>query len=132
MNWITENVAIGSIMDVERAAKECNAILSLVRLPAGVVLPVEIEHQLVEMTDGGGNGERNVRIAVDFINDFVRDGEKVFLHCHAGRSRSVVILAIHLMEFYGLSRGGALAKIQSKREIKLTPGIEGMFKFARA
>ena len=52
--------------------------------------------QLVEMTDGGGNGERNVRTAVDFINDFVRDGEKVFLHCHAGRSRSVVILAIHL------------------------------------
>ena len=37
-------------MDVERAAKECNAILSLVRLPAGVVLPIEIEHQLVEMT----------------------------------------------------------------------------------
>ena len=132
MNWITENVAIGSIMDVERAAKECNAILSLVRLPAGVVLPVEIEHQLVEIIDGGGNSERNVRIAVDFINDFVRDGEKVFLHCHAGRSRSVVILAIHLMEFYGLSRGSALAKIQSKREIALTPGIEEMFRFARA
>ena len=131
MNWITENVAIGSIMDVERAAQECNAILSLVRLPAGVVLPVETEHLLIEMTDGGGNGERNVRIAVDFINDCVRDGYKVFLHCHAGRSRSVVILAIHLMESYGLTRGGALAKIQSKREIKLTQGIEGMFTFVR-
>ena len=52
--------------------------------------------QLVGMTDGGGNGERNVRTAVDLINDFVRDGAKVFLHCHAGQSRSVVILAIYL------------------------------------
>ena len=61
MNWITENVAIGSIMDVERAAQECNAILSLVRLPTGVVLPVEIEHQLVEMTDRGGTLAEVVR-----------------------------------------------------------------------
>lgn len=43
-----------SIADVERVAKECNPILRVVRLPAGVVLLVEIEHQLVEMT-GGGN-----------------------------------------------------------------------------
>jgi protein-tyrosine phosphatase len=129
--WITEQVAIGSINDVERAAKECQAILSLVPLPRGVVLPSDIDHLLVEMTDGAGNGERQVRHAVDFLNDFARDGEKVFVHCHAGRSRSVVILAIHLMEALGISRGAALAKIQSKREIALTAGIEGMFRYTR-
>ena len=48
-------------MDVERAAKACNAILSLVRLPIGVVLPIEIEHQLVEMTDRGGTLAEVVR-----------------------------------------------------------------------
>ena len=73
--------------------------ISLYGDPGGPDCRCGAEHrprQLVGMTDGGGNGERNVRTAVDLINDFVRDGAKVFLHCHAGQSRSVVILAIHL------------------------------------
>ena len=81
--------------------------------------------QLVGMTDGGGNGERNVRTAVDLINDFVRDGASVFALPRPAKS-----LGGDFGNLPGLS--GALAKIQSKREIALTPGIEGMVKFARA
>ena len=81
--------------------------------------------QLVGMTDGGGNGERNVRTAVDLINDFVRDGASVFALPRRAKS-----FGGDFGNLAGLS--GALAKIQSKREFALTPGIEGTFKFARA
>ena len=129
--WITPTVAIGGIQDVARAALEVTAILSLVPLPKGVMLSREVDHLQIELTDGGGNGEINVRNAVGFLTDFMRDGEKVFVHCHAGRSRSVVILTMALMQHLAIGRGAALAMIREKREIALTPGIEGMFRYAR-
>ena len=54
----------------------------------------------------------------------VSDGERVLVHCHAGRSRSVCIVARYLMWKSGLSGKAALEIIKSKREIYLSPGID--------
>ena len=132
LTWITPTVAIGGLHDAERAAQIGCAILSLVALPKGITLPPETDHLQIELIDGAGNGVVKVRQAIGFLTDFMRDGEKVFVHCHAGRSRSVVILAMALMQHLGVSRGAALAMIQKHREIALTPGIEGMFKLVWA
>ncbi len=130
ISWITPKIAIGALKDVERAATQVTAILSLVALPKTIVLPSDVDHLQISLTDGAGNGERDVRNAVKYLTEFMRDDEPVFVHCHAGRSRSVVILAMALMQHLGISRGAALAMIQKHREISLTPGVEGMFRYA--
>jgi len=61
---------------------------------------------------------------VDFIHDVVSNNEKILVHCHAGRSRSVCIVARYLMLKKNLTRKQALGKIEEKREIYLSPGIE--------
>lgn len=130
MDWITPTAAIGAIHDVESAIRRpVTGILSLVPLPSGIVVPEDIDHLVVPLIDGAGNLEPQVRRAVGFATDFLRDQEPLFVHCHAGRSRSVVILAMALMRHQGLSKAEALATISRRREIALTPGIEAMFRW---
>jgi protein-tyrosine phosphatase len=129
ITWITPKIAIGALKDVKRAASHVTAILSLVALPKTIILPSDVDHLQIPLTDGAGNGERDVRNAVKYLTEFMRDDEPVFVHCHAGRSRSVVILAMALMQHLGISRGAALAMIQKHREISLTSGVEGMFRY---
>lgn len=131
LTWIAPGIAIGAVTDVDRAVLAgVTAILSLVGLPPAMSIPADVDQLCVPLTDGHGNSQRDVRRAVDYLLDFMRDREPVFVHCHAGRSRSVVILAIALMEHHGISRGAALSMISRHREIALTPGIESMFRFA--
>jgi protein-tyrosine phosphatase len=129
-SWITPKIAIGALKDVERAATQVTAVLSLVALPKTVVLPADVDHLQVPLTDGAGNSKQDVRNAVRYLTEFMRDGEHVFVHCHAGRSRSVVILAMALMQHLGISRGAALGMIEKQREIALSPGVEQMFRHA--
>lgn len=52
-----------------------------------------------------------------FIDRFICDGKKVFVHCHAGMSRSVTIVAHYLMRRFGKSVDEAIALIRKKRPI---------------
>lgn len=129
MDWITPKVALGGIIDLSAAVQyPVTAVLSLVVIPA-VQVPSDIDHLVVPLIDGAGNHSNDVKRAVSFACDFLRDGEPLFVHCHAGRSRSVVVLAMSLMRHYGISRGEALNMISRHRQIALTPGIEGMFRW---
>ena len=51
-------------------------------------------------------------------------GARILVHCHAGRSRSVVVVARFLMQSRGLAAQAALDLIAARREIYLSPGIE--------
>ena len=76
------------------------------------------------LVDGAGNNRRYFDDAVDFIDDVVSSGERILVHCHAGRSRSVCIVARYFMLKHNMTRNQALEKIEEKREIYLSPGIE--------
>ena len=69
-----------------------------------------------------------MRRALGLVVDLLRDGQRVFVHCQAGRNRGVVVVAMALMKHQGLTRPAALNAIRAKREIALTPGIEEMFR----
>ncbi len=60
--------------------------------------------------------------AVRWIDERVASGEKVYLHCAAGRGRSVSVAVAWLVRRYRLSVDEALARIQSvRRAAKPTP-----------
>ena len=79
------------------------------------------------LIDGSGNDKRLFDDAVEFIHDIVSHGEKILVHCHAGRSRSVCILVRYFMIKHGMTQEHALSIIKSKRDIYLSPGIEEIF-----
>lgn len=129
MDWITRSAALGGVSDLADAlALPVAGVLSLVQVPPGIKVPREIDHLVVPLTDGAGNDSSDIRRAVSFAYDFLRDDEPLFVHCLAGRSRSAVILAMALMRHLAVPRSVALSMIAKKRAIALTPGIEAMFR----
>lgn len=53
----------------------------------------------------------------EFIDNAIDYGNKVLIHCKAGRSRSVCILAAYLINKYGMDVDNVLQFIKSKRNI---------------
>jgi protein-tyrosine phosphatase len=123
MDWITEQIAVGNFLDAADLPAEIDAVLCLKanccdegRLDVAVLS--------VPLVDGPGNDPRQVAEAVRFIADVVDEGERILVYCHAGRFRSVAVVARYLVEYRGMTSHAALALIKDKREIYLSDGIE--------
>ena len=81
-----------------------------------------------DFVDGPGNDIALFQRAVQCVGRFAKRHPKLLVHCHAGRSRSVVVVAAHLMLIHGWSNDAALAHVASRRECALTPGIEKLLR----
>jgi len=99
VDWITDQVAIGNYLEAQDPAllrqHRFRSVMSLDgtlaaddadRLGVGAVVALRL-------IDGAGNDLRVVRRAVESLGELVRSHATVLVHCHAGRSRSVVIVA---------------------------------------
>lgn len=130
MDWIEEDIAIGNFVeakDVELLEKaSISSALSLDGTLSGV-LPQSLKLKRIEVVrleDGPGNDLRLFNLAINALDELVRATPPVLVQCHAGRSRSVVVVAAHLMKRLGIDAPTALARVASKREIAITPGLE--------
>ena len=84
---------------------------------------------IIELTDGPGNHPQRFINAVDTLADFVGGCSPVLGHCHAGRSRSVVVVAAYLMRTLKISDSEAIQMIASKREIYISNGVIDMLRW---
>ena len=124
MDWITENIAIGNYIDAKNALpEEVDAILCLIDNCCSEDND-KFDIVVIPLVDAAGNDNRVFKDCIDFIDDVVSSNEKILVHCHAGRSRSVCMVARYFMIKHGMTSHQALAKIETKREIYLSPGIE--------
>jgi protein tyrosine phosphatase (PTP) superfamily phosphohydrolase (DUF442 family) len=130
VSFITPDVAIGTSLDAANtrviAEYGFRSILCLNGHLYGCE-PTECGVEALKVydfIDGPGNDLWLVRQAVLTLEKFVNRSPKVLVHCRAGRSRSVVIVAAWMMRTIKLSPEDALAFIAKRREIALTPGIE--------
>jgi protein-tyrosine phosphatase len=130
MNWITDAIAIGNYLEAQDAAllrqEGIGSVLSLDRTLQGRN-PAELGLKAIEavpLEDGPGNDARLFRRAVDALAGLVRDRGPVLVQCHAGRSRSAVVVAGYLMESLGIEADEALARVAAKREVAVTVGLE--------
>ena len=126
MDWITEKIAVGSCIDAIEHEKDVHAILCL-KPECCDEGNTSVDVLCIPLIDGPGNREEDVVAAMQFIHDVVCSDEKVLVHCHAGRSRSICIVAAYLMKFEYYTQAQALSHIQRKREIYLSRGIEEIF-----
>lgn len=130
MDWVTDTIAIGNYLDAQDAAllkqHGIRSVLSLDRThqdtsPASIgVAAIEA----VPLDDGPGNDPRLFERAVSALVGLCMDHAPVLVQCHAGRSRSAVVVAGYLMRTQGIEADEALALIAAKREINVTAGLE--------
>ena len=130
MDWITDQIAIGNFLDAQSLPEEIDAVLCL--REACCEDRSDIDALCIPFIDGPGNDPRDLEEALAFIEEVVTAGQRILVHCHAGRSRSVVIVARHLMRSRGLTAQAALDLISARREIYLSPGIEDLLSAAEA
>lgn len=130
MDWITEDIAVGNYLEAQDATLLRDAgimsVLSLDRtLTEGDAAHLGLQEiQAVPLDDGPGNDPRLFRQAVEAVERLVRSQRPVLVQCHAGRSRSVVVIAGYLMRSLGIDATEALAHVASKRPVAVTAGLE--------
>lgn len=122
MDWITENIAIGNYLDADQP----QGIDAILCLKEGCCSEdnMELAVLCLPLIDGAGNDPRVIDEVVEFIDDIVRSGQKILVHCHAGRSRSVCVVARYLMMKNRITAHQALKLIEAQRQIYLSTGIE--------
>ncbi len=129
MDWITKQIAIGDSFDAVNHATDVDTILCLISECCEE--RSDINGCCIPLHDGSGNKREHVLAAIDFIAKQVERGFKVLVHCRAGRSRSVCIVAAYLMRYKGLSKRQAISMITKKRQIYLSDGVDEIFKHLR-
>jgi hypothetical protein len=130
VDWITDTIAIGNYLEAQdRQLLQSQSIASVLSLDgtlrgmdAGALGLREIE--IVPLEDRPGNDPRLFRRAIDALARLVREAPPVLVQCHAGRSRSAVVVAGHLAHTLGIEAAEAIARVAAKREIAITPGLE--------
>jgi protein-tyrosine phosphatase len=130
MDWITNDIAIGNYLDaldVDLIRRE--QICSALRLDGTLHGKCPTEHglkriEVVGLNDAPGNDPRLFRLAVSDLADLVTEAPPVLVQCHAGRSRSAVVVAGYLVQSLGYTPAEALKLVAEKREIAITAGLE--------
>ncbi len=130
MDWITDRIAIGNVADAGAVGPDdVDAILCL-KPNCTCEDHDELDTLAVPLVDGAGNPADKILRALDYLASIVDDDDRILVHCHAGRSRSVAIVAAFLMRRSGLSRAAALSYISERRAIYLSPGIDEILDLA--
>jgi len=128
VDWITDQIAIGNYIDArEIKSGTVDSILCLIENCCNQQ-STEFDVLNIPLFDGAGNNNVSFDDCVDFIDETVSSNQKILVHCHAGRSRSVCIVARYFMIKQGLTSHQAINLIGEKREVYLSPGIEELLK----
>jgi hypothetical protein len=126
MDWITDAIAIGNYLEAQNTEllrhHGFRSVLSLDgsltsddagRLGVAVVVAFRL-------VDGAGNDPRVLKMAIEALGDLVGSNAPVLVHCHAGRSRSVVVVAGHLANTQGVDAEEGIARVTARREANVT------------
>ncbi|MFZ2279988.1 MAG: dual specificity protein phosphatase [Prosthecobacter sp.] len=121
MTFITDTIAIGNFVDAEnRAAMEVAGIRSILCLNGHFYdcTPADCGVEALtcfNLRDGPGNAPWLFDRAVKIVGEYALKHPKLLVHCHAGRSRSVMVVASHLVRMNAWDLRQALALIHAKR-----------------
>jgi protein-tyrosine phosphatase len=129
VDWITETVAIGNYLEAQdtdllrregfRAALSLDGTLSPDHA-SGLGLA---EVVAVRLVDGAGNPVAAFRHAVETLVRLAVASPPVLVQCHAGRSRSAVVVAGYLARTLDLDPDDALDRVAHRRPINVTPAL---------
>lgn len=129
MNRITDSLWIGDILDAERGDTSMFDVVVTI-CQDSVADNVGCTYHQYPLSDGPPEeNSKNPGVfeydlfenAVDTIVEHLRRGDKVFVHCHAGKSRSVTACAAALATIDDISFENAIDRVRDSRRIDPTP-----------
>lgn len=130
MDWITPKIAIGNFLDAaDIALLAREGIQSIVCLDENHAknsarkLGVQ-RFEAFHLQDGEGNDPQKFQRIVASVQDLVEQSPPVLVHCHAGRSRSAIVVAGYLVAAENVTPEAAIARVAAKREINISQGLE--------
>jgi protein-tyrosine phosphatase len=132
MNWITDFIAIGNNLEAQN-----ETLLSQNRFRAVLTLdgtlsehdPEDLGHEdivAIELKDRHGNDPATFRRAIMSLADMVTNSPAVLVQCHAGRSRSVIVVAGYLVLSLRIRPIEAVPMIACMIEINISQGMENL------
>lgn len=123
MNKITDNIWLGDIMDAQHGDTSIfDAVVTVCQ--DGVSDNVSCVYHHFPLSDGPPEEESHnpgtfefgvFEQAVDTVIDHVERDYDIFVHCHVGRSRSVVVVATAIAEMQGIDIYEALEMVREGR-----------------
>ena len=132
MDWITNQIAIGNYLDAQdKELLQKEGIASILSLDGSLSgrVPSELGVRriaVVNLKDGPSNDPTTFLKAVDTVTRFATEAAPVLVQCHAGRSRSAVVVAGYFIKMRGLQPDEALRLVAEKRELQVTPGLDSV------
>jgi protein-tyrosine phosphatase len=130
MTWISETIAIGNYLEAQDATVcQKEGIGSILCLDGSLENQTANERgvraiEVFRLIDGPGNDLRTFQWAVDALARLAQQAPPVLVQCHAGRSRSVAVVAGYLIKTQQMSSMDAIAHVAAKREIAVAPAFE--------
>jgi len=121
MTFITDTIAIGNFLDAQDHAALQEAGIRSILCLNGLLSGLQPDDLGVEamtcfnFTDGSGNDPQLFERAVKIVGQYAQQNPKLLVHCHAGKSRSVMVVASHLVRQHQWDLRQALEFIQAKR-----------------
>lgn len=121
MTFITDTIAIGNFMDAQDHTALQEAGIRSILCLNGFLSGLQPDDLGVEamtcfnFTDGSGNDPQLFERAVKIVGQYAQQSPKLLVHCHAGKSRSVMVVASHLVRQHQWDLRQALEFIQAKR-----------------
>ena len=121
MTFITDTIAIGNFLDAQDHAALQEAGIRSILCLNGLLSGLQPDDLGVEamtcfnFTDGSGNDPQLFDRAVKIVGQYAQQNPKLLVHCHAGKSRSVMVVASHLVRQHQWDLRQALEFIQAKR-----------------
>jgi protein-tyrosine phosphatase len=129
MDWITESIAIGNYLEAQD-----KDLLSREGVRSALSLDGTLKGERAQefgldrvvstvLIDGDGNDLRVFAGAIESLRYLVQTNPPVLVQCHAGRSRSVAVVAGYLMRMKDLDPDDAIALVTAKRNAMLANGL---------
>ncbi len=129
MDWITDQLAIANYLEAQDGVLlKQQAIRSVLSLDGTLQRENAPQLGLAEIAsyrliDGAGNDRRVFGLVVADLCRLAKTQPPVMVQCHAGRSRSAIVVAAYLMKSLQVGPEEAIALVAAKREINITPEL---------
>ena len=114
---ITSKIYIGNSFDAATVTPEIVEASLNVAIDLDVVNPNKIKLYKVGMVDGPGNDPGVFIAAILCLDGMARKYNKILVHCHEGKSRSVIVASTYLSISTGIDFDEVLNDVMKKRGV---------------
>ena len=119
IGWLADQHAVTALLSLQDDADLASKALVKSELQrACVAARVRFEHVPVADADMGSLARELTRI-VDLVDELVRGGHRVFVHCNAGMNRAPTVAIAYLHARQGLALAAARDHVKQRRRVSV-------------